>query len=189
MTTAETPEFSRPIAAEGLPDRESRHKLEATDAERAALARRFDVNGVDEVKAMVRLTPAAKGIVRMEGDFDVRLSQLCCVTLKPLEAHLTATFSREYSHYALEEQEENKGAVLDFDGDMPDPVEPIIDGRIDMGEAVVEEIALRINPFPRADGAVFDGVSGDEEGESGDVAAANPFAALAGLKNKLEQSD
>jgi len=64
--------------------------------------------------------------------------------------------------------------------DGPDPIE---DGIIDVGEAVVEELALLIPPYPRVPGAEFNDIIEDADG--GDDKP-NPFAKLAALKKDLE---
>mgnify|MGYP006448887657 FL=1 len=56
------------------------------------------------------------------------------------------------------------------------------DGGFDLGESVAEQLLLEIDPFPRADDAVFNDLSsaGDDDGTQ----RANPFAVLEQLKKK-----
>ena len=65
---------------------------------------------------------------------------------------------------------------FDFEDDVPDI---IINGKIDLAEIAMEQIALVIDDFPRKEGEVFEFKSEfDEE----TTQAMNPFAALAKLK-------
>lgn len=65
--------------------------------------------------------------------------------------------------------------------DAEDPPEPLTDGAVDAGEAIAEQLALELDPFPRAPGAVFKGFSSPREG---DDRSGGPFAALARLRAK-----
>ena len=60
--------------------------------------------------------------------------------------------------------------------DEPD-VEPIVNGVVDLGRIVYEELASRLDPYPR-----LEGVSLDRTDAGAPVAADHPFARLAGLK-------
>ena len=73
-------------------------------------------------------------------------------------------------------QEQIKDLDLEFDDDVPDPVE---NGQIDLADIAMEQLALVLEDFPRKDGEVFEFESEfDEE----TTQKANPFAALAKLK-------
>ena len=63
-----------------------------------------------------------------------------------------------------------------LDGDA-EPVEPLDDGMIDIGEAVAQQLSLALDPFPRAPGAVLD----EETDLSDGSPRESPFAALAKL--------
>ena len=66
-----------------------------------------------------------------------------------------------------------------------DQPEPLVDGKIDVGEVVAQFLAVAMNPYPRKDGAkVADVVKSEDEEER-----PNPFAKLAGLKDKLEKKN
>ncbi|WP_420348545.1 hypothetical protein [Pelagibius sp.] len=68
--------------------------------------------------------------------------------------------------------------VVDPEGE--DPPEPLPLEGIDLGELVVQDLAVSLDPYPRAEGAVLppDYQAQDE------VAADHPFAALKVLKGK-----
>jgi uncharacterized metal-binding protein YceD (DUF177 family) len=168
------PEFSRPVAVEQLHDREKEFVIEASEAERAALAERFGIIAIDALKAAIRLKPATGGMVRLAGHIEAQVRQACVVTLVEVPEAIDASFERVYSPAAQAEADEE--LEIDFESeDLPDP---LIGGVIDIGEAAAEEVALALDPYPRAPGAVF------ERPAEGEPAPPTPFAALAKLKKE-----
>jgi len=178
----QNPEFSRTVSVESLDDGGTVIEIEAAAGERKALAGRFGLLGLDSLTAKVDLTPLEDGIVRLRGVLKARAIQACVVTLAPVPSLVEATFERLYGPGAAEE---DAGALAVMEPE--DPPEPIPGGAIDVGEAVAEQLALELDPFPRAAGAAFDGFSsgpradGDKDRDSG-----GPFAVLAKLKEKPE---
>ncbi|MGC2854223.1 YceD family protein [Novispirillum sp. DQ9] len=166
-------EFSRPLPAERLPN-EGRHmRLEADEGERAALAKRFDLVALDDLHAEVRAKPFAAGeLVRLSGSLNARVTQTCGITLAPVVSDVTGEFDMTFSFAA----QEPEGLEIELDAEGEDPPEPIVDGVIDVGEVVAEQLALLIDPFPRAPGAEFTPPAED------DGVALGPFAALAALR-------
>ncbi len=196
MTAPEGTEFSRPITTESLGGKGKALSIEANADERSRLAQRLGLDGLEALSAEIRLTPRNGGrMVRLEGTFKALVRQICVVTLEPVEDHIEGTIERIYdaTFEGLESEAEN----IDMDGE--DPPDPLIGGEIDVGEAVAEQLALEINPFPRKKGTTFvdysagpdedkegGGVSGDETGEN-TPASANPFVGLKKLKNRLKK--
>ena len=171
------PEFSRPVTVSRLSHHEKVFDIEADAPEREALARRFGILAVASLTASVRLALVAGGaVVRLKGRLSADVVQACVVTLEPVPAHVEEDFELTYAAAAPED-----GAEVVVDLDVEDPPEPIDNGMIDMGEAVAEHLALALDPFPRAPGAVF--TSGAEE-QPAETPAPNPFAALVALKKK-----
>ncbi len=196
MTHPEGTEFSRPVTPESLGGKGKALSIEANADERSRLARRLGLDGLAALSAEIRLTPRSGGrMVRLEGTFKALVRQICVVTLEPVEDHIEGTIERIYdtTFEGLENEEEN----IDMDGE--DPPDPLIGGEIDAGEAVAEQLALEINPFPRKKGTTFAGYSTDPNGDkdgggvsggkTGENAApsANPFVNLKKLKHKLKK--
>jgi uncharacterized metal-binding protein YceD (DUF177 family) len=174
-------EFSRPVAVDRLSAKERRFDIVAEEAERAALARRFGILTIEALQAEIRLSTMAGGaVVRLQGRFTADVVQACVVTLGPVPAHLEEDFDLTYSSKAPDEEEDE--VVVDLD--VEDPPELIVDGIIDIGEATAEHLALALDPFPHAPGAVFEAPP-EAAGEGPDQpGGTNPFAALAALKKK-----
>lgn len=166
-------EFSRPMPVERLPA-EGRHlKLEADADERKALAKRFDLDGLDRLTAEVHAKPFAKGeLVRLTGRLSAHVTQTCGVTLTPVDSDLEGEFEMTFTF----DPQEPEGQEIELDAEAEDPPEPIEGGVVDVGEVVAEQLALLIDPFPRAPGAEFKAT------DDGDDASTSPFAALAALR-------
>lgn len=190
MMKPPTPEFSRPVAVEALQDDGVALSVEADASERAKLAERFGLIGIDSLAGDARVTPEPSGdLFRLEGTFKADVLQTCVVTLEPLPAHLEDSFVRLYSTAARPEPSVEEHLDLDAE----EPPEPVEHGQIDVGEAIAEQLALALDPFPRKPGILFADYSfpaggaadsGDKVQDSG--AAEGPFAALARLKDKLK---
>lgn len=154
MTQRPAPEFSRAVSVESLEDGETVIDIEADADERAALARRFGLLALDSLTAKVGLTPVDGGLVRVHGALAAEVTQACVVTLEPVTTRIEASFERLYG---AEPPEEAGGLITDADTE--EAPEPFTDGAVDVGEAVAEQLALELDPFPRAPGAAFDGLS------------------------------
>ena len=173
-------ELSRRFQLEGLGEEEIVEAFEVTPGERAALAERFDLLALDFLSAVLRLRRLEGGpIVRVEGRFEAEVTQSCVVTLEPVPSRLEQDFCLLYSldpRQAAAEQE-----VL-VDIEQEDPPEPVPPGGIDLGEVVAEQLALALDPYPKAAGARLERVEWDG-GDDGQESS-NPFAVLRSLKGK-----
>ena len=181
-------EFSRPVQIEKLGLQGYSQKIKPRPEELEALAERLKVDRLDSLNAEITLELLPNNDVVMQGRYSAHLTQTCVVTLEPVESDVSNEFTMTYSESAEEyfgsEDEEDDEHDPDFD-----PPEPIEEGIIDIGEAVIQQLALEIDPFPRVKGATFDGfsagVSGDEEPTN---EKKNPFAVLSKLKDASEKS-
>ena len=166
-------EFGRPVEVSRIGPSGLSLAIEADAAERERLARRLGLSELRRLHADVALQPRGAGIA-LTATWVAEVVQDCVVTLDPVESKLGDTF--ELAFGPAEEPE--AGAEIELDLEVADPPEPIEGGRIDVGEAVVEHLALAIDPYPRKPGVEFEAPA--EEDETND----NPFAALRGLKAK-----
>lgn len=175
MTTGPLPELSRPVRVADLRGARTL-EITAKEGERAALARRFGLLAVERLTASLRVAHDADGLVRVQGSLEAEVRQACVVTLEPVVNRISATVERLYGDSARICVPEDE--LVPFDGE--DPPDPVVDGAIDLGEAVAEQLGLEIDPFPRAPGVEFDGFStgGPQPG---------PFDALAGIKGKTSR--
>jgi hypothetical protein len=176
------PEFSRLVLRDSFGPEGVFLVLEADEAERAQLAERFGLLSLDFLKAKVEIKPLGrKGVVRLEGDITARLTQASVVSLQPVHAAIEARFSRLY---APGEEIEKQTGDVDILADDADPPDPFINGGIDAGEAVAEELALALDPYPRTDEEKDKEFQHIEEDEA--APAANPFKVLERLRKKSD---
>lgn len=174
MHSAPHPEFSRPIRADQVGREPKQRRIEANEAERARLAERLGLAELKRLVADVELRRRGGGRIELAGDLEAELVQLCVVTLEPLPAHIGESFTMEF----MELPEAAEGATESVISlDQAEPPEPIRHGMIDLGEAVVQQLAVAIDPYPRAPGAVAEWPGKEAEGEAENLGR-RPFAGL-----------
>jgi len=164
------PEFSRIVPLAQLGSEPFRQEMAATEAEREALARRFDLLGLDRLAAEVELIRQGSGVILLNASFEAAFVQSCAVTLDPVEGALAANFALRYGPPDTESED---GA-----GDGP-AFEPLTGDFIDIGEAVAQEFSLALPSFPRSPGAVLE--------IEKPPADAGPFAALSRLTDRQDR--
>lgn len=144
-------------------------RLEPDAAARGRIARALNLASLDSFSADLELKPVGLGW-RLGGRIAAQAVQTCGVTLEPLPVSIDDVFS-----VALVEAEADAGPQgeidVELDDDSPDRIE---NGRLDLGQYAVEQLALRLDPFPRKPGAEF--VQPPQAGEI------SPFAVLNRLK-------
>lgn len=146
---------------------------EAAPEARAALAEAMELIECRRLVARYVISQLDHGRFHLKGDVKIDVTQLCGVTLQPLERSYTAPLDFElWPAEALADESET-----DIDSLGADP-EPIEDGRINIGRIIYEELVSTVDPFPRSDDATF------EWEDKSPAAAKNPFAALEKLKRK-----
>jgi uncharacterized metal-binding protein YceD (DUF177 family) len=183
MTDQPTVEFSRPLTVDRLREEDGAAlTIEATEAERTALAKRFAVLGVVALRAEVAVAPWATGGWRIDGTVEATLEQTCVVSLEPVRQTVSERFTRYCAPSARMAEAE---ALLKADA--RDDLESL-GPEIDVGEMAAEAAALGIDPYPRRDDAAFDPrVHGPPDAEPLTDEAARPFAGLAALRGRGER--
>ncbi|MEA3002109.1 MAG: hypothetical protein QOH81_897 [Sphingomonadales bacterium] len=173
------PEFSRIWRVDMLGGAPRQVAIEADEAERAALAARFNLVAIHRLEAEAALslhgeTVTAAGIVR------AAVIQSCVATGEPVAAEIEAPFRIEFRpepESGGEEEIELGEAELDvtfYDG-----------AAVDLGEAAAETLSLNLDPWPRAPDAEEALREAGVKDEEQAARESSPFAALQGLKDKL----
>lgn len=175
------PEFSRPVPLEGImPDRERIEKIGATEAECAALAKRFDLRSLSGLKARITLLRVPEGnVIRVTGDMEADVVQACVVSLQDVPAQVRTHFDTCFTESG-EMFDEDVGACIDLE---EDPHEVLNDGQIDLGELVAQYLSLELEPYPRAPGVSL----AAQLAESGGDTKNRPFQVLQGLKKSEKE--
>ena len=180
MASRPGPELSRPLATERLGDTVYQTRIVASAAERAALAERFGLVALERLEATLRARAVGPGRrVRVEGHVDAAVVQTCVVSLEPVRSELGEDFTQLYGLDPVETPAKEVAVAPGAEEDEPEPVGP---GGLDLGEAVAQQLALMLDPYPRAPGAGLAAAADSGAGEAG--GGAGPFEVLRTLKSR-----
>lgn len=160
------PEFTHPVKAGHIHAQPQTHELTADKAARSALAARFGLPGIAALAGHFTLTHERGGVIAATLKMQARVTQLCVVTLEPFEAEVAERVALRFVPATTAEEDEDFAPEL-LEG--PDEI-PYENDVIDLGEALAEQLALALDPYPRKPGAQMPGEATDDE--------ASPFAAL-----------
>jgi hypothetical protein len=166
------PEFSFLVPIARIRAIPSRYTITADESERAALARRFGLESLDRLEASVTLGRVDTDI-RLDATFEADLTQVFVDSGEPFAATIAETAAVIYRP-GLSEDEADRLALDDPDGVL---IEPLIGDAIDIGEVVAQELAVAIDPYPRADGGADQ--LADSHGDSDEARRPSPFEVLA----------
>ncbi|WP_135077794.1 DUF177 domain-containing protein [Terasakiella sp. SH-1] len=176
-------DFSHPFAVDKLGPNPKKIHLKATQEECQALSERFNLTEMIflKVEAVLQRLSGKKIECRFTGA--CQIEQECVVTFKPIETLIELEFTRLYDS-SLARQNDEKEVEIDIES--TDELDPIIDGVIDLGNAVAEELGLEIDLYPRADGTAYTEYGAGPEITEEEIESNNPFAVLAEMKNKSD---
>lgn len=169
--------WSFPVAVAQLPEQGAHQNLEATEAQREAIAAIAELPAVLEAKAAFDLAHAPGGQVHVTGRVRARVKQTCVVTLDPVENDIDEPVDIMFAPPS--QIPVSAKVVQSEEGDefeIPDPPEPIVNGFIDLGHLAAEFLVLGLDPYPRKPGAEFVPPEVPVDPEE------HPFAALKALK-------
>lgn len=172
MTAPQPPEFSRPISVSRLGSEAARFRIEASEAEAAALAHRFGIPAIQALAAEVTLQRRPGGDIGFAATLVARATQICVVSLEPFEVAFEEPFTLVF-RAGIDEDEADRLALEDLNDEI---IEPLVDDTIDIGEVIAQQLAVALDPYPRAPGIA---AAGHEEAteDAGD-GAESPFAVL-----------
>jgi len=149
------PEFSRPVRVEPLPRSGLEETIEATEAERKALAKLNNLVDVARLTARFRIARWRQG-VKVEGEVLAQVTQTCVVSLEPFEVEIEEPIEVRFL------PSDAKAPDREDETDGPDP---LIDGKVDLGALASEFLTLALDPYPRKPGVAFEApadVAGDD---------------------------
>lgn len=178
-------EFSHPVATSEISPDGTNVERRATKNERENLSTRLGLEAIDDLFFKARMTPELDGDgLIVEGRVKARIKQKCSVTTELIESVIDLPVILRFE----EADEGGEGEIGDIDIDDEDPPEPMIGGRFDLGETMVQLVAQELDPFPRKPGlpyADFSTANGRHEPDHAEPSE-NPFAVLENLKDKLK---
>jgi hypothetical protein len=169
-----------PVIVAQIPDTGLHRKLEASAAERQAVAELAGLREVLSAQADLDIVPKSGGRFQVTGLVRARIGQTCVVTLDPIENEI----EEEVDLIFAPEAEARRLADLIEEGqddeeppEVADHPEAIVNGIIDLGRLATDALFLAIDPYPRKEGAVFEAEVTAPDPED------HPFAALKALQD------
>ncbi|MEL6999332.1 MAG: DUF177 domain-containing protein [Pseudomonadota bacterium] len=149
------------------------------------IARQMGLSALNALRCKGELTPGRKDGWRLTARLTAKVVQPCVVTLDPVEQSIDLKIVREL----LPASEDNDEVDLVLDPDAEDEPDYFEDD-IDPGAICLEELALALDPYPRAPGVdPTETLVTPPGADPLDAEALKPFAKLAELKRKLESRD
>ena len=137
--------LSAELAADNIkPDATYRCKIIPSEAEIDMLLNRFDYIAVSDLVAELEIRKVARDCWDVHGSLTANVVQSCVVTGKPLAESVDFKLEERYVRIT----DDITSVEVDLDG-----VEPLKNGFIDLGEMVMQSLALAVTAWPRATGA------------------------------------
>ncbi len=161
--------LSRPVDVGRLPRGRAEVTVEASPEECAALAKDFEIPAVRDLVGRFVLSGTLSRLT-VTGTVQAVATQVCTVTLEPFETAVREPVEVVFSDAPPPEEDEEGTAE-----GAPEPPDPIVNGRIDLGALTAEFLALGLDPYPRKPGVDFEPVASGPEG--------SPFDALRRLRD------
>ncbi len=167
-------EFSLPLIVEDLPQTEKHYKMTATAENLQYVAKILQIPEANFLEAtFVVKNNHRSSILNVSGHIKAKLTMQSVISLENFQQDFDFDFSTDFDTKAtLDSQKEDED---DWDKEIP---EIVIDGKIDLGDIAIEQIALKLDNYPRISGETFSFKPDFDVNEKPD----NPFAALSKLK-------
>lgn len=166
--------FTRLLPLAKLKHRPVDLTLQAEADELAAVAARLGLPSVGSIEATLSVSRSGSR-VQVSGRFHATIEQVCVVSLEPFQTIVADEIDEEFILT-------NDAHDMEIDLD-PEAVttEPLSGDQLDLGEIVIQNLSLVLDPHPRADRADLSDLEYDAE-QAG--MAGKPFAALGKLQRK-----
>ncbi len=182
MTTRpDDPLLPRPVDVAAVPADGTVRRVEASAAEREAIATAFGLLEVRRLTGEVELR-RRRDRIAVDGQVEAAIVQACVVTLEPVEQAIDETFQLRLVPEGNDDAGPKPGVEIVIDAFAADPPDTYSGTTIDVGAIVLEHFALAIDPYPRAPGAAIPPEAADPEDE-----VPSPFAVLAGLARRRDR--
>lgn len=173
-------------------------KLSAGESDLKAIAARLEIPAVQSLTAEVTLQriPGNKAVIHVEGILKADVTQSCIISQAPVKEHIEEEFEAWYadpaSFTSLAKAKHERAGKL-ADAEIPvmeesEAPEPMVNGKIDLGDLVAQYLSLSLNPYPRAHGVAWDKESVDSASQAKPASPLrkNPFEALKDWKNGVK---
>jgi len=130
------------------------------------LAEMSGVVSLSSVKADFKVTRWQRRGLKVAVVVRAEVVQNCVVSLEAVSSCLTEPAEWYFKPESARQKSAEKDAVLLIDPLGEDPADPLIDGRVDLGQLLAEQLCLMVDPFKRAATVEFDGLYKDAQNSS-----------------------
>lgn len=184
-----TNEFSRVFNLELTQKAGTKVEYVANDQERDALAKRFSIPSVSELKAdceFRKLSQKDVGHYKLSMHLKAKVVQECVLTLNEISESIEETFLIIFQMDKKSEKDDELPKEIEFEAHEED-IELIYDKEVDAGEYIAEYLSLSMNPYPRQENVASDELGYKifkEEDVIEEPEKKNPFSVLKDLKHK-----
>lgn len=175
-------EFSYAVDVAALGRARRAFQLETNEEQRARVAERLGMLSIEQFSGGLQVT-ATKAVIKISGDFSADLTRECVASLEPMNERVEEAFQIELLRSALSSVSDSfspqsaQGDENSWDGADVAP-ETHEGDTLDLGELLVQQLSLAMDPFPRKPGAIS---LAERYAPPENV---SPFAALQGLVKK-----
>ncbi|MEM9840113.1 MAG: DUF177 domain-containing protein [Pseudomonadota bacterium] len=161
--------LSRPVVVAEISAEPMAVSIEVVDADKAGLAKLYGAEDIRVLKGDLDVIRRGT-LVRVAGLLEADLGRECVVSLEPMREVIAENFAVEYTTEPAEEPEGETEADLDAP-------EPIQGDTLDLGQVLVEQLVLAMDPHPRKEGA-------EPPEDPGRKPESSPFDVLKSLKSE-----
>ena len=179
-------EWSHFIESNDIGEKPVSFEISAPEDVFPALCKRLDIHAIETLKAELNIhRNELNKVIHVQGKLYADLSQKCVVTMEPVDEHVENNFEAWFADQnqtvsftkakreRLSPKERNEQPMIE---EAEDP-EPVIEGKIDLGELIVQHLSLSLNPYPRLEGVAYESDKKELE-DAPEGTYDNPFAAL-----------
>ena len=177
---AKAPSYAVKFDLARLADAGTEIALKPSPEQRADLARWTGLDSIEALNGIVSLKKLGAGHFSYDARFSADVVQPCVVTLVPVRSHIEREFQRIFQVTDARVAAPQKGTIELPSKVTTDDEEPEVlsSPMLDVAAPVLEELALAIDPYPRAPGVAFQPPADDQDRSE------SPFAVLKQLKTK-----
>ncbi|MFI3242015.1 MAG: DUF177 domain-containing protein [Alphaproteobacteria bacterium] len=140
--------FYHPIIVDDLRNAEKKFNIKTSGNQNKFIAEVLKVAGIDELKAEIFIK-ANNNIIKVKGNIKTVVELTSVVSLEKFKKDYDVNFDMIFDtslNYQQQRELENEGK------EAPDI---IIEGKIDLADIIIEQLALNIEEYPRIDGEEF----------------------------------
>lgn len=188
----EKSEWSYTVDVDDVGSEPKTYNFKASAQERTDLARRMGLVSIEAAQASVTVQRAS-GVIHAIGTIRAAVTQSCVVSLAPVPAEIEDEFEGWFGDKASalsfakarnDREAKKSHTEIEVLEEAVDP-EPIVNGKIDLGELATQYMSLALDPYPRAEGVSSQYIvpEGEKDKEGAELRR-SPFEALKDWKEK-----